>query len=66
MKHLILAATLVIGGNVDTVHVATRLWKDPALRQAVAAQASATSQQSQAGGDADPGDRVAPAPDART
>jgi hypothetical protein len=47
---LILAATLVIGGNVDTVHVATRLWKDPALRQAVAAQASATSQQSQAGG----------------
>jgi hypothetical protein len=36
----ILATIVVIGLNVDTVHVATRLWNDPALRQSLAAQAA--------------------------
>jgi hypothetical protein len=38
---LVLAAVVVIGLNVDTVHVGTALWNDAALRTAVAAQASA-------------------------
>ena len=36
----VLAAIVVIGLNVDTVNVATRLWNDPALRGSLAAQAS--------------------------
>ena len=36
----VLAAIVVIGLNVDTVNVATRLWNDPALRESLAAQAS--------------------------
>jgi hypothetical protein len=36
----VLATIVVIGLNVDTVNVATRLWNDPALRQSLAAQAS--------------------------
>ena len=36
----VLATIVVIGLNVDTVSVATRLWHDPALRQSLAAQAS--------------------------
>ena len=38
----ILATLVVIGLNVDTVHVATSLWNDAALRQAVAVRASET------------------------
>jgi hypothetical protein len=40
----VIAAALAIGLNVDTVQVGTRLWKDPALRSAVVARASATGQ----------------------
>ena len=36
----VLAAIVVIGLNVDTVNVATRLWNDPALRQSLSAQAA--------------------------
>jgi hypothetical protein len=36
----LLATLVVIGLNVDTVHVATKLWNEPALRQSLAAQAS--------------------------
>jgi hypothetical protein len=38
---LVLAALIVIGLNVNTVHVATVLWNDDALRSAVATRAAA-------------------------
>jgi hypothetical protein len=38
---LILGVLLAIGLNVNTVEVASRLWKEPALRSAVASQATA-------------------------
>jgi hypothetical protein len=41
---LIIATALAVGLNIDTVHVGTRLWKDPALRAAVASQATAAVQ----------------------
>jgi hypothetical protein len=37
---LILAVVLAVGLNINTVHVASRLWKEPALRSAVATQAT--------------------------
>jgi hypothetical protein len=37
---VLIAAALAIGLNVDSVHVASRLWKEPALRSAVAARAT--------------------------
>lgn len=40
----VLATIVVVGLNVDTVHVATKLWNDPALRQSLAAQASQIEQ----------------------
>lgn len=50
----VIAAALAIGLNVDTVHVAARLWQDPALRADLVARASAQSQQGtgQSGGQA--------------
>jgi hypothetical protein len=41
---LVLAFALAVGLNVDAVHVGTRLWKDPALRSAVATRAGQASQ----------------------
>jgi hypothetical protein len=38
----ILATIVVVGLNVDTVHVATSLWNDAALREAVAVRAAET------------------------
>jgi len=35
----VLATIVVVGLNVDTVNVATRLWNDPAVRESLAAQA---------------------------
>jgi hypothetical protein len=40
---LVLAAVIVIGFNVDTVHVGSALWNDDALRTAVATQASSST-----------------------
>jgi hypothetical protein len=40
---LILGIGLAVGLNVDAVHVGTRLWKDPALRSAVATRATAAA-----------------------
>ena len=40
----ILATIVVVGLNVDTVHVTTRLWNDPAVRESLAAQASQIEQ----------------------
>lgn len=37
----IIALAVAVGLNVDTVHIGTRLWKDPALRSAVVAKATA-------------------------
>jgi hypothetical protein len=42
----IIAALLAVGLNVDTVHIGTRLWKDPALRASVVARANAESKTS--------------------
>lgn len=41
---LIIAVALAVGLNVDTVHVGTRLWKDAALRAAVASKATGAVQ----------------------
>jgi hypothetical protein len=41
---VILGIGLAVGLNVDAVHVGTRLWKDPALRSAVAARAGQASE----------------------
>jgi hypothetical protein len=41
----VIAAAFAFGLNVDTVQVASKLWKDPAVRTAVAAKASSASQQ---------------------
>jgi hypothetical protein len=40
----ILATIVVVGLNVDTVHVTTKLWNDPAVRESLAAQASQIEQ----------------------
>jgi hypothetical protein len=40
---LVIAIVLGVGLNVDSVHVASRLWKEPALRSAVAARATAAA-----------------------
>lgn len=37
---LVLAAIIVVAGNVDSIHIANRLWADPALRAALAQLAS--------------------------
>jgi hypothetical protein len=41
----VIAAGIAIGLNVDTVHVASTLWKDQAVRSTAAAQATAAQQQ---------------------
>jgi hypothetical protein len=40
----ILATIVVVGLNVDTVNVTTKLWNDPALREALSAQAGQIEQ----------------------
>jgi hypothetical protein len=40
----ILATIVVVGLNVDTVNVTTKLWNDPALRESLSAQASQIQQ----------------------
>jgi hypothetical protein len=40
---LVLAAAIVIGFNVDTVHIGSTLWNDSSLRSAVAAQTSTST-----------------------
>jgi hypothetical protein len=50
---VLIAAGIAIGMNVDTVHVASTLWKDQAVRSAAAAQATA-AQQPPAGGQSAP------------
>jgi hypothetical protein len=40
----ILATIVVVGLNVDTVQVTTKLWNDPAVRESLAAQASQIEQ----------------------
>jgi hypothetical protein len=48
---VVLAATVAIGLNVDTVHVATRLWSDQPTRTAVAAKAVEQSTSAQEAAD---------------
>lgn len=46
----IIASVLVVGLDVDAVRVANRLWREPALRSAVAARASTAGQPATAAG----------------
>jgi hypothetical protein len=50
---LLIATAVTIAGNVDTVQVASKLWKDDALRASVVQQATAETEAGQPQGEAD-------------
>lgn len=64
---LLIAVALAVGLNVDTVHVGTRLWKDAALRAAVASKATGAvqGQATQSGGTQSGGTQSPPAASAQ-